>query len=262
MPIPASVEALRESVSGWYKWGANKLSETAGRLTAAGIEPFLHAGYRGATSLIGFGPVGKGMKIRAFAGEVGAFRGFTGLGLSVGVGFAVGKLTGDPILGLAAGVAAPMALGLGPRFLFRWGLPMATFGLSLFEGYEQGGVMGAVRGGLHSAVEWGLWEAGIHAFNVALGGSPWLSAMSISSGGILLPALAVAALGAYSGYRFATYLRDRGRRARMSEMVGSMENFMTRNAITMRQRALQEISRSYTNSRQIFGNEAQLMHFM
>jgi hypothetical protein len=57
------------------------------------------------------------------------------------------------------------------------------------------------------------------------------------------------------------YFAERGRKATRSEFLGDTRAFTTDAAYTMRQRSLQEISRSHTNARTVLGNEAQLMHF-
>ena len=63
---------------------------------------------------------------------------------------------------------------------------------------------------------------------------------------------------AHSGYK---YFRDLGRRSRKLELGGGISaGNQTRLAATMRQRGLQQMSRSGINARSLLGREASMMH--
>lgn len=194
-----------------------------------------------------------------FLGGRAGLRGLAGLGVGAGVGAAVYAATDNPLLGLGAGVGAAWATSglkaagmagmniLGPAFV----------GYGIVSGAREGGLGGAIKGGAIAYGEMRLWGAGIEAISVAFGGSlSGAKAMAMSVG---LPLAVVAGIG-YGAYRGAKYFSERGRKAVGTEFAGDTAAFQTQAAYSMRQRAMQEISRSHTNSRTILGNEAQLMH--
>jgi hypothetical protein len=97
-----------------------------------------------------------------------------------------------------------------------------------------------------------------------IGGAP-LAAMRASPflvGGTLL-ATAGAAV-AYGGYSVIKAIGTAGYNRRQSlkgiNTDGDMSSFMTQNANTMRERAVQAIQKSHWNARQALGNEASFMH--
>jgi len=154
-------------------------------------------------------------------------------GAGIGVGALVGGVTGSSTLGFGAGIAtsvmagAKMTEGLGllttsPAFI----------GLGAYEGLRHGGIMGGIKGGLTSYM------------------------FTKIPGPLMLGAGAL-----YGGYKAMNYFAQEGMRSRETEFTGDTSAFETQAAYTMRQRALQEISRSHTNARTILGNEASYMHF-
>lgn len=97
-----------------------------------------------------------------------------------------------------------------------------------------------------------------------IGGAP-LAAMRASPllvGGTLLATTGAAV--AYGGYSVIKAVGTAGYNRRQSlkgiNTDGDMSSFMTQNANTMRERAVQAIQKSHWNARQALGNEASFMH--
>lgn len=123
--------------------------------------------------------------------------------------------------------------------------PIATM-MAMRDGFRQGGVRGAISGGVSSIAE--QYALGIvqHAL--------------IDMGGIgTLGFAAVGAAGVYGGYQFAKASRNNYRKSRAMEMGGPFLDPFG-NSATMRQRGLQALQSSQLNGRSAFGTEAQLMH--
>lgn len=134
----------------------------------------------------------------------------------------------------------------------------AFTGLAIYQGFREGGMAGAAKGAIQSGISWALWDVGLKAAGALFKGTA-IARMGATMMGLALPATVIAAAG-YAAYKGAEYFAQRGRQAMMSEFVGNMASFQTDAAYTMRQRAMQEISISHTNSRTVLGQEAQLMH--
>ena len=230
-------------------------SPAAKRLMNWGVEGVGKAALSGAGFSAGFWP-GTSGGMQLFGGMP---KGRVALGslTGLGVGAAVYAATDNPLLGVAAGVGAThftkMGLGTGARML-----GPAFMGLAMYEGYKEGGLRGAIGGGARTAAEFAAFDVAFKGLGVAFKGTA-LHSVGATALSIVKPLAIVAGLG-YGAYKGATYLRGLGKRARRTEFVGDMTAFNTRAAHTMRQRALQEISRSHTNARQVLGNEAQLQH--
>ncbi len=199
-----------------------------------------------------------------FLGGKAGMRGLKALGVGAGVGAAVYGMTDSPLLGLGAGVGASMAAG-GLKAAGKAGMNLlgpAFVGAGIVSGFQEGGVGGGLWGGAKAYGEMRIWGAGIKAVQVAFGGTKVAGAasgmMSIAKA-VAFPLAVVAGIG-YGAYKGAQYFSERGRAASRSEFAGDTAAFQTQAAYSMRQRAVQEISRSHTNSRTILGNEAQLMH--
>lgn len=176
-----------------------------------------------------------------------------GMLFGLGVGYAAYKATDNPLIGAGVGMATAKLMGtpimraLNPAF--------AAF--AAFEGFREGGLGGMFKSTLTYAAGWGLWELGTSAIGTAFKGT------GMGAAGMFTRLLTPAAIGVgvvIGGYKAAQYLAERGRRSVLPEFAGNMAAFQTDAAYTMRQRALQEITRSHTNSRTILGNEASLMH--
>lgn len=212
------------------------------------------AAVEGAGFSLGFWPVGESRRLRFLGGKP---KGMIAKGalFGLGVGAAAYAATDNPLLGVAAGVGAThftrMGLGAGAKLLG------PTFvGLSMYEGFREGGLGGAIGGGIRTTAEFAAFDVALKGIGVAF---PGIGARAATAVSLIKPLALVAALG-YGAYKGATYLRGLAIEARRTEFTGDMTAFNTRAAHTMRQRALAEISRSHTNSRTLLSNEAQLMH--
>lgn len=234
----------------WADWGLAgvRSSFTEGAASAFGLYKTPRA-----TPAGGVGPM-QPSKYK-FMGGVSK-RSMMGLGVGAGVGAMVYGVTDSPLLGLGAGVGAVMASKASVKGVFGAGMkalgPLFV-GAQVVQGWQEGGLGGAVGALGKGTLEWGLWNVGFKALSVAFKGSMAGVGTALS---VALP-LAVVAGAAYMGGK---YFSARGRRAVESEFTGDTAAFQTQAAYSMRQRAVQEISRSHTNSRTILGNEAQLMH--
>ena len=236
----------------WATWGLAgvRSSFTEGAAGAFGFYKTLPAAPYG-----GIGPTQPG-KFKFMGGA--SKRSMLGLGVGAGVGAAVYAATDNPLLGVGAGVGAVLAAKSTVRGAFGAGMKALGplfIGASMAQGYSESGFGGAVKALGTGAVEWGLWNVGFKALSVAFKGTTLGStAMAVA------PPLAIAAAVGYGAFKGAQYFSERGRKSVKSEFVGDTTAFQTEAAYTMRQRAVQEISRSHTNSRTILGNEASLMH--
>jgi hypothetical protein len=193
----------------------------------------------------------------SFLGGKAGMKGLMGLGAGVGVGSLVYAATDNPLLGAAAGVGATAAMG-SLRAAGRTGMGLlgpAYIGASMIGGFKEGGLSGGLWEGAKSYGELRLWDVGFKAVSTAFKGST-LGGFAVTAA---LPLAITAGIG-IGAYKGAQYLSERGRKAQRTEFAGDTTAFNTQAAYTMRQRALQEITRSHTNSRTILGQEAQLMH--
>jgi hypothetical protein len=219
--------------------------------------------YEGSINALGFARVsGPGTPMK-FLGGMGVKPTLKALGIGAGVGYGVYKATDNPLLGIGAGaVAMKMTsavkhsgglMGFAGRTL-----GLGFMGMAAYQGYQEGGLGGAARGMAESFVTQGLFNVGLDALKVAFRGSA-LGGAGSSLMAVAYP-LAIAAGIGYGAYKGAQYFAARGRRSMRTEFAGDMTAFQTDAAYTMRQRALQEIQISHTNSRTILGQESQLMH--
>lgn len=123
---------------------------------------------------------------------------------------------------------------------------LAMIGLSAYNGYQEGGVTGAVGSVAKDAAMWGAMRAG------------W----SLGKGALMNPFVlgGAAALGlGYAGYKIGEAARERSNRIRHIEMGGEIiDRFGTLS--TIRQRSLMALNNSHVNGRMALGNEAILMH--
>jgi hypothetical protein len=188
-----------------------------------------------------------------------------GAGIGLGVGALAYHFTDNWLIGAAAGFGGTaMALRKSAGGLKAGGgMAMRLLGpaftlAAMHEGYQYGGVGGAVTAGVRTAAEFAMWDVGIKAATTAFKGTA-VGRFFGTATRLAIPA-AIALAAGYGVYKGATALAKYGRRAVRSEFVGSMDAFDTRAGYTMRQRALQEIGRSHTNARTVLGNEATLMH--
>jgi hypothetical protein len=238
----------------WANWGLAGVRESFTEGAASGL------GFYKTPSGAPFGGMGPMQPSRyKFMGGV-TKRSILGLGVGAGVGAAVYAATDNPLLGLGAGVGATWAAKASARGAFGAGMKLlgpAFIGAGMVQGFQEGGLWGGIKGLGGGLAEWGLWSVGFKALSVAFGGAMGgIKAMALT---VALPLSIVAGAG-YGAYKGAQYFAGRGRQAMRTEFAGDTAAFQTGAAYSMRQRAMQEISRSHTNSRTILGNEAQLMH--
>jgi hypothetical protein len=202
---------------------------------------------------------GAGGKHQFLGGRAG-LKTVGGLGIGAGVGAAVYAATDNPLLGIATGAGAMMAAGTSLKAGAGMGMKLmgpAFVGMGVVSGFQEGGIGGAVKGGAIAYGEMRLWEAGFGAVKTAFGGS--MGGAGAFASTVALPLAVTAGVG-YGIHKGLKYFSERGRKATKTEFAGDTAAFQTQAAYSMRQRAMQEISRSHTNSRTILGNEAQLMH--
>jgi len=242
-------------IGNWPKRGLNWLGNTGmGRaFREMGWQGVGKAAYEGASASIGImrNPAGK----MRFLGGAPVGRTLMGVGIGAGIGAAVYAATDNPLYGIAAGGVSSIAMA-GFKGATRAMMPAFTL-YSMYEGYKEGGVGGALWAGAKEAATFAAFDVGMKAVSIAFKGSG-LGTLARLAMNPWTAGLAVIGAGTYFG---AKKLADVGRRSVQTEFAGDTTPFMTQAAYTMRQRALQEINRSHTNSRTILGSEAQLMHF-
>ncbi len=123
---------------------------------------------------------------------------------------------------------------------------LAFVGYSAYQGYKQGGVVGATKEVGASALSWGAMRGG---WNLLAG----------SAGSIPLAAGAAVAGLAYGYYRFGEAGQQYKKKLRNLEMgADTIDTFGTMS--TLRQRSLSAIQNSHINGRMAMGGEASLMH--
>ena len=258
--------AFRARATGWMR---THMGAAGNKLSNWGLAGVRSSFTEGAMSGLGFYkvpnaiPYGGGPVQPAkykFLGGVSK-RGMIGLGVGAGVGSMVYAATDNPLLGVGAGVGATWAAKSTIRGAGGAGLKLAGplfIGAGMVSGYKEEGLWGAAKGLGFGVAEWGLWNVGFKAAGTAFKGSAVGGAMK----GLMRagPAVAVIAAALYGMYKAGEYFSERGRESVKSEFAGDTSAFTTGAAYSMRQRAMQEISRSHTNSRTILGNEASLMH--
>lgn len=124
------------------------------------------------------------------------------------------------------------------------GLGLAFTAFSVYQGYQEGGALGAARGGAEAIATSTIANVAFRA--VGLAATP----LAVVAG--------VAAAG-YGAYRFGEASRAHGKRMRNLEMGSDLvDSFGTMS--TMRQRSLNALQSTHLNGRMGFGNEAALMH--
>ena len=227
-----------------------------GNLGRYGAQDFTRGFGRGVMESFGFeqsGPkatVGRVIKGRVvnMKRPTGPWR-FSGGGLGSGIlGGAMGYMQ-HGFVGGVAGTAIGMKFGALPAFM----------ALGAYEGFQEGGITGAVGGAAKSVAEWGIFRGATAALGAAFKGTA-IGGVGSAIGTVGLGPLALAAAAGYGTYKAVQGLAEYGRTQRKMEFHGDMQAFQTRAAYTMRQRSVQEIQRSHTNGRTVLGNEASYMH--
>ena len=124
----------------------------------------------------------------------------------------------------------------------------ALTGAMMYQGYKEGGVMGALKEGAMMGATSFAWGAGMKAAGAVLGGAA--------------PFVAVAAVGAavgYGTYKALEHGNQKMKRMRRLEMGSPVVDPFGIGA-TMRQRSLSALMQSQINGRSAIGQEAALMH--
>jgi len=136
----------------------------------------------------------------------------------------------------------------GESALGRWGgrLFMGGFtAYSMYEGYQQGGILGAIKGGIREVAVFGAMRVVGEVAGASI------------LGGLSVP-VAVGAAAGYGAYKALEYGQSRTRALRETEFVTPVvDPYGT--GYTMRQRSLASIQKSYLNGRMAMGNEAVLL---
>ena len=230
-------------------------SHWKGRLQNWGLAGVGKSAASGAAASFGFfkteGAPGLGYR---FLGGASVGRSIAGMGIGAGVGAMVYAATDNPLLAAGAGLMTAKAAGVGFGSMMKIAGPM-FIAHSMMQGYREGGFGGALKAGAGDVATFAAFDVGMKGLGVAFKGAPG----GVSLMAVALPAAVIAGIG-YGAYKGAKALASRGRDAVRTEFTGSTAAFNTQAAYTMRQRALQEISRSHTNARTILGNEASLVH--
>jgi hypothetical protein len=159
-----------------------------------------------------------------------------GVGRTLGFEYHKGKNMGFMGHNMEKGMFGAGKLAFGMRAL----IP-AMAAMSVYKGYQEGGILGAAKEGAIEMATWGAFEAG-----AAVIGNPAMIAGS-------------AAIAAGVGYyHLGEASRKHRKRLRGLEMGGNLvDSFGTMN--TMRQRSLAAIQNTHVNGRLALGNEALLL---
>lgn len=121
-----------------------------------------------------------------------------------------------------------------------------TVGSGIYQGYKEGGKLGALKGGLKAAGQYA-------AYSVAETALASLTGVSLSA--VLAPIGAV-----YGGYKALEMGQEHYRGMKQTEFSSQSMYDPYGVGATMRQRSLMAIQRSSINGRLALGNEARLLH--
>jgi len=121
------------------------------------------------------------------------------------------------------------------------GIPLAFTLYGMYEGYQQEGVWGAIKGGAENVAMTAGWEIA-----------------GAMLGGATMP-LAVMAAAGYAGYAYADAARDYGKQLKRVDMGAPLVD-MFGTVATTRQRSLQALQNTHINGRMGLGNEGMLIH--
>jgi len=187
-------------------------------------------------------PVGSFLGIRETAQEMGIDRGRLSR---------AGKLARRGRFGAAArAIGGPGATGGGTaaRFAgktFMKSIPLLSSAFFAYQGYQEGGTMGALGG---------LGESMLYSAGFRMAGTMLANPMTLTLGGL-------AAIG-YGGYQLGEAAQRRGKGLRELEMSSDkiIDALGSAGAATTRQRAMMALNNTHINGRMAMGNEAALMH--
>ncbi len=124
---------------------------------------------------------------------------------------------------------------------------LAFVGYDAYQGYKEGGVLGAAKNTATSAISWGLMRG---AWNMAAG--------TLGSVPVAIGAAAVG--GAYGYYRMGEAGQKYSKNLKKLEFRGADIGDTFGTMATMRQRSLNAIQNSHVNGRMALGGEAAMMH--
>lgn len=124
---------------------------------------------------------------------------------------------------------------------------LAFVGYDAYQGYKEGGMVGAAKNITTSAISWGLMRG---AWNMAAG--------TLGSVPVAIGAAAVG--GAYGYYRMGEAGQKYSKNLKKLEFRGADIGDTFGTMATMRQRSLSAIQNSHVNGRMALGGEAAMMH--
>jgi len=158
----------------------------------------------------------------------------------------LGQVKAIPFVDRMLGVMAPMiGASIGASVGYSLGSGMAE-GISAMMGAENSTMMGAA-GGIFGAIG-----------GAALGGAALSSIGSAAVTAGLFGAATI--IGSVSSQMFSETMRRASQTRPRLDFANDVQPYFSRNAVTMRQRALQAMNNSHINARSALGNEAAILH--
>jgi len=158
----------------------------------------------------------------------------------------IGSVKAVPFVDRILGVAAPM---IGASMGASAGYSAGKFlgeSFSAMLGADNSTMLGAA-GGIFGAIG-----------GAAIGGAAFSSIGSLAVSATIFGASAI--MGTVSSHLFSETMRRNSANRPRLDTAGDVQPYFSRNAVTMRQRALQAMNSSHTNSRSALGNEASIIH--
>lgn len=226
----------------WNPHTASMFATGAPSLHAAGMGGAYNALGLGNNGLFDLASYNAGMSGSASEATVGELYSFgRSMPSSLAGEGAAYREMGSMLRGAFASKPIATSLHVGMRALG----PLFTLS-AMRTGYRNGGIRGAVSGGISSVAEQYAFGIAQHAL-IDMGG---LSTLGFA---------AVGAAGVYGAYKVLQAGRATYRKTRAMEKGGPFLDPFG-NSATMRQRGLQALQSSQLNGRSAFGTEAQLMH--
>lgn len=157
-----------------------------------------------------------------------------------------GSVKAIPFVDRILGVAAPMiGAGIGASVGYSAGKFLGE-SFSAMLGADNSTMLGAA-GGIFGAIG-----------GAAIGGAAFSSIGNLAASAAIFGTSAV--IGTVSSHLFSETMRRTSANRPRLDTAGDAQPYFTKNAVTMRQRALQAMNSSHTNSRSALGNEASIMH--
>lgn len=158
----------------------------------------------------------------------------------------LGQVKAIPFVDRMLGVMAPMVgASVGASIGYSLGESLGQ-GVSAMLGAENSTMMG-VAGGIFGAIG-----------GAALGGAAFSSIGSAAVTAGLFGAATI--IGSVSSQMFSETMRRVSQTRPRLDFANDVQPYFSRNAVTMRQRALQAMNNSHINARSALGNEAAILH--